>query len=258
MIANTGRKPSGINRQALRIWATVFLVAGIAGKSIIQNSILGLGSVNGEQLLEMMNQNSSVMGMVTLALVLQAVEVCAVPLFVFMLVEGFKNTSDLKMYFLRVAGVALLSEIPYNLAVGGKFIDLQSRNPAVGLVLCMVMMYLYQRYEGKSIGKILIKILVTVAGALWTGILGVEHGLSCVIICAALWFTWEKANLRTFIGCSASMCCCVASPFYMAAPLSFLAIHFYNGEKGEENKWVNYLAYPVLLGMFALASLVLM
>lgn len=258
MISNTGRKPSGIHRQALRTWATVFLVAGIAGKSIIQNTMLGLGHVNGQQLLEMMNQDSSVMGMVTLALVLQAVEVCAVPLFAFMLVEGFKNTSDLKMYVLRVVGVALLAEIPYNLAISGKFFDLQSRNPAVGLVLCMVMMYLYQRYAGKSIGKILIKVLVTVAGLLWTGILGVEHGFSCIVICAALWFTWEKANLRTFIGCSASMCCCLASPFYMAAPLSFLAIHFYNGEKGEENKWVNYLAYPVLLSMFALASLILM
>lgn len=33
----------------------------------------------------------------------------------------------------------------------------------------------------------------------------------------------------------------------MAAPMGFLAIHFYNGEKGPENRIVDSLAYPALL-----------
>ena len=40
----------------------------------------------------------------------------------------------------------------------------------------------------------------------------------------------------------------------MAAPMGFLAIHFYNGEKGEENRLVNYLAYPVILLAVGLAG----
>ena len=46
------------------------------------------------------------------------------------------------------------------------------------------------------------------------------------------------------------------SPLYALAPLAFLAIHFYNGEKGTGNMIVNYAAYPVLLlGVWAVAKL---
>lgn len=224
---------------------------------MIQNTLLGLGNMDGQQLLEMMNADSSVMAMVTLALVLQAVEACAVPIFVFMLVEGFKNTSDLKMYALRVAGVALLSEIPYNLAVGGQLFVTDSRNPVVGLLLCMAMMYFFQRYAGKKAGDIFIKVFVAIAALLWTVILGIEHGALIVALTAALWFTWEKQNWRTLCGCSVTMSCCLISPFYLAAPMSFLAMHFYNGEKGDDTKWVNYLAYPAILTLFAIASVIM-
>jgi hypothetical protein len=36
--------------------------------------------------------------------------------------------------------------------------------------------------------------------------------------------------------------------------MAFLAIHFYNGEKGGDNKPVTYLSYPVLLLAFGLAA----
>ena len=46
--------------------------------------------------------------------------------------------------------------------------------------------------------------------------------------------------------------------YIASAPVSFLILHFYNEEPGEGNRWVNYLAYPViliatsLLAMFAI------
>lgn len=254
MTTTSRRKPSGLNRQALRTWAMIFLAAGIAGKCIIQNTLLGLSNLSGEQLLQMMDANPSVVSMVTLALVLQAVEACAVPVFVFLLVEGFQKTSDLKLYALRVVGVALLAEIPYNLALGGKFLVMESRNPVVAMVICMAMMYFYQRYAGAKVTNVLIKAVVTVAALLWTVILGIEHGFLIVLLAATLWFTWDKQNWRTLGGVTVTMCGCILSPFYLAAPMTFLALHYYNGEKGDDTKWVNYLAYPAILTLFALAS----
>ena len=53
--------------------------------------------------------------------------------------------------------------------------------------------------------------------------------------------------LRGMGGAVAALVCSVFSLFYMASPMGFLAVHFYNGEKGPDNRTVNYLAYPVLL-----------
>ena len=36
--------------------------------------------------------------------------------------------------------------------------------------------------------------------------------------------------------------------------MGFLAIHFYNGEKGESSRLVNYLFYPVTLLAIGLAA----
>ena len=33
-----------------------------------------------------------------------------------------------------------------------------------------------------------------------------------------------------------------------------MTVHFYNGDKGADNRLVNYLSYPVLLLLFALVS----
>ena len=63
--------------------------------------------------------------------------------------------------------------------------------------------------------------------------------------------------LRSMAGAAASILCCLFSMFFLAAPMGFLAIHFYNGEKGADNRWVNYLAYPVLLLMIGMAGAIL-
>ena len=71
--------------------------------------------------------------------------------------------------------------------------------------------------------------------------------ISGLLILAVLWALREKTALRNLLGAAAALVCCLGSLFYMAAPMGFLAIHFYNGEKGAENRAVNYLAYPALL-----------
>ena len=76
--------------------------------------------------------------------------------------------------------------------------------------------------------------------------------LTCVI-----WAFREKTMLRTLAGCVAACVCTVFSLYYMLAPLSFLAIHLYNGERGEQNKYVNYLSYPVLLAICGAAGYLL-
>lgn len=249
---------NGISRTAVRMWGLFFTAVGIAGKAIIQNRILGMGRVSNLELFEAMAADPGIMLMATIALVVQAMQTCAVPIFSFLLVEGFQHTKDPVKYLLRVLGVAVLSELPYNLAMSGSLWDASTRNPVFGLVLSLVMLLLYQRFSGKGFAKVLMKLALTVATMVWCIMLKIPEGTGCVLLVAVLWAAREQKNYRTFIGCGAAACCTLFSPFYLASPMGFLVVHGYRGERGEENRLVNYLAYPALLLAAGLAGEILM
>lgn len=247
-------KRTGITVNTLRIWGMVFLGAGVVGRGILQNHILGIGGMNMEQMLSIMQSSEAAMNYATMSLAMQALETCAAPIFAFLLVEGIRHTSDFKAYFLRVLGIALLTEIPYNLAMGEGFLDFSSRNPVFGLVLGMILIYFYRRYCASGFRNVLIKILVTLASLVWVRMLNIEFGAPVVLITAVLWGLREKGMYRNFAGASVSIACSLFSPFFLASPMSFLAIHMCNGEKGEENRTVNYLMYPAILLLGAVAG----
>lgn len=241
------RRPSGLNRQALRTWGMLAVVLGAAGTAVVQNGILGAANTDAAGLLKVMESAPAMMGFATVALVLQVIYCCAAPIFAFLLTQGFARTENRKMYFLRVLGLALISELPYNLAFSGKWMAAQSRNPVFGLVLAMAMLWLLQHYSGKSLKAIAIKTAVIVAALLWTWMLGIDEGPCLVLLTAVLWLLRGRERLQVLFGCLTAFVCCLFSLFYIAAPMAFLTIHFYNGEKGEGNRWVNYLSYPVIL-----------
>ena len=183
---NVRKRSSGISSNGLRTWGMFFLLAGMLGKSILQNGLLNLGAVSFGQLLEQMQTSRAAMLYATLALLLQAMETCAVPIFAFLLVEGVEHTSSLRNYALRVAGLAVLSELPYNLATSGKLLDTTSRNPVFGLVVCLVMVYLYQKFPEKNAPHLLLRVLVTAAAVIWCSMLSIRYGNSTVVLFAAL------------------------------------------------------------------------
>lgn len=252
------RNTSGLSGNTLRMWGFAMLAAGVAGRSIIQNRIFGLGTVTTAQLLTMMEQEPGAMYLASIALVLQAVEACAVCVFAFLLTEGFRHTRDLKAYALRVAGIAVLSEIPYNIAVCGKWLDLTTRNPVFGLLIAMAMLWFFRKYEGFRPMDILYKVVAFIGAVLWSLAFGIESGVCLMPIVAALWAFRNKGQLRSFAGATAAVLCSMISPFYMATPMVFMLMHFYNGEKGEPNKAFNYLFYPVCLIAFAVIGAVVL
>lgn len=247
------KQPTGISGSTLRKWAQLFLAAGVIGRGVLQRYLLGIGSVTAEELVQAMQSSDSTMLIVTVSLVLQAMETCALPIFAFLVVEGFQHTSQFKEYLLRVLGAALLTEIPYNLAIGGAVLDFGSRNPVFGTVLVLITLHFYQRYSEKSAKNFGIKALVTLAAIVWGEILGIEFGAAMVIVSCVLWACRKKPMYRNFAGVAASMVCSLTSLFFMASPMAFLPIHFYNGEQGTENRVGNYLFYPVLLLVVGLA-----
>lgn len=249
----SANRSRGVTRQGLRIWGLLFIALGTAGYSILQNAILGVSTTSAEELAKLM-ENPDNMATATIAIVLQFVLACAIPIFCFLLVEGVQHTSSMKKYFLRVAGVALLSEIPFNLAMSGKWLDLDSRNPVFGIVLALVMLYIYRYYAGFRIKNVLIKVLVLIVAILWVEMLRIHEGAAVAVMVSVLWALRNKRSYQVLAGCAAMFVCTIFSLFYLAAPLMFMMVHFYNGEPGEDNKLLNYLAYPAILLVIGLAG----
>lgn len=243
----------GVTRQGLRIWGLLFIVLGTAGQSILQNGMLGVNSTSPEELLKMM-ENPDNMAKASIAIVLQFVLACAIPIFSFLLVEGVRHTSSMKKYFLRVAGVAVLSEIPFNLAMSGKWLDLDSRNPVFGILLALVMLYIYRYYAGLGIKNVLIKIVVLIVAIFWVEMLRIHEGAAVAVMVSVLWALRNKRAFQVLAGCAAMFVCTIFSLFYLVAPLMFMMVHFYNGEPGEDNKLMNYLAYPAILLVIGLVG----
>lgn len=250
MLNNQDNRLTGLTAQSLRTWGVIAIVAGIVGKGFIQMGILGTAQMSVQNMIEAMD-DPSYMGLATIALILNAIEACAIPTFSFLLVVGFTKSKNRKLYFLRVLAVALISEIPFDLIYNGKVVAINQQNPVFAVLITMIVLYFLKRYQGKQLTQILLKFIILVAAIFWMEMLKIYNGTCFVVISAALWFLKDKKMLRTFGGCCAAALCTVISPFYLAAPVAFLAIHFYNEEQGAANRIVNYMVYPLVLVVFA-------
>lgn len=247
-------QPKGLSRSGVRKWAMVFVTLGIFGSSILQNRYLGLSSMTSDQLLAAMSSGSEVMTAVTASIVLQFLETCAVPIFCFLLADGFSHTSGAEMYLARIFGVAVLSEIPYNFAMSGKLLDVGTRNPVFGLTVSIIVLYLFKSFARRKLTSWLVNAAVVIAAVVWCGMLRVAHGIPCVILTVVFWAFRNKPMVRNLVGGGAAMFCSLYSIFYMVSPMSVMVLHFYNGEKGEENKLISYLLYPLILTVIGIAG----
>ena len=251
------RRTRGISSSGVRIWGMLFVVLGALGKSLIQNRILGLSQPGGPGLEALLEANPEMMSYVTAAVVLMTLETCAVPIFAFLISNGMQHTGNVKKYMLRVLGTAVLAEIPYNLVTADKLLDLTSRNPVFGLVFAMIAINLSMDHPEKTLKDRLIRLFVTVCSAIWCGMLQIAYGGALVIIACVLYTFREKPSYRNLAGAAASVACSLSSMFFVAAPMGFMAVMLHNGEEGESNRYVNYLAYPAILLITLAAGMLL-
>ena len=252
----TDTRSKGINRTALRTWALLLAIGGLVARGLIQNHMLGVGTATGQELLAMMEGN---MALVTASLFLQVTETMAVPMFALLLAEGVEHTSDLKRYVLRVTAVAFLAEIPYDLLMHSRAFDMASQNPMGGLVLGLLVVHFFRMYEQKGMKNFMVKLLVVVMGVLWARMLRIDMGEAVVLLVWPMYAFRHKESLRNVLAAIMAMVCSFFSVFFVMAPFGCLFLHFYNGEKGEEEppKALTYAAYPAAMLLLALAGMFL-
>ena len=253
MLGNKKQKKTAVkfqyNNMILKLIAFAFTCVGTYGIAILQNSIMGIDSYSAQTLLAAFNADAAVFGQATSVLLCSGVCAFSIPIYAKILIEGYKNTSSVKNYLIGILILAIASEIPYDLAIGASFFDMTSQNPAFGMVIALVMLWIFKIFDEITGAKAVILKLVIIASAmLWTFLLGVNYGPGFVLLVAVLWLLEGKGIITIIAGILASM-------VYFPAPIGFVFNHFYNGEKGDGKREWFYVLYPVHFLIFGIISM---
>lgn len=225
----------------LKLIASVMMIIGTIGVAIIQNGVMKLDTYSTATLLEEFDDYGKEFWLATASLICMGIAALALPIYAHLLVEGIKKTSSIKGYAIRLCVLALISELPYDIAMRDSWFTMYSQNPVWGMLIALLMVYFLESFEKiKKFKGLLLKLIIITAAMLWVIMLNVNYGAGMVLVVAVLWLLQGNGALTTFAGVAASI-------IYFPAPFGFIFNYFYNGEKGSISRKVFYILYPAQL-----------
>lgn len=174
----------------------------------------------------------------------------AFPVFAFLLVEGFYHTHDVKKYALRMAGAALISELPFDLLFYGNVVELRHQNVFFTLCFGICMLYFMEKQYSVVLRGGVVILFFLLADMLRTDYGG--WGLA-MILC---FFVFREKKWQQFLGVAVINIVCLGY-LQIFACLAFLPLSFYNGEEGRKLGRLFYFFYPVHLIVLFIIRLML-
>lgn len=235
-----------VPEQWLKYGAALIMVLASANTVILKNTVIRLDAYTQESLMAAMDTDSQLMAWVGLAGVMDALAGLAVPLFAVLLVEGFLHTSDFRRYLIRVAATAVVGEFAYDFAMSGRLLDSSRQSPVLGSTLCLGMLFVMRRMENReTVDRVILQILLTLCGLFWALLLRTEYGV-VMILTAAVFYCFRSHRAARLI---LALVCCLQYPL---APMSFIALAFYNGRREMKCPGIAfYILYPLHLIILA-------
>ena len=231
---------------ALKTIACITMLVDHIGASCIEAGILTPGLDIGT----LSRDTLSAYPLYRLDMVLRFTGRLAFPIFCFLLVEGFVHTHDVKKYVRRLFLFALISEVPFDLAFFRTPFDPSAQNVYWTLALGVLAMAGLKHYE-KPDGSASWKGLLCAAGCTLAALLACTdyNGIGVLIICA-LYLTRGDRKRQCIVGA-------VLFAWELTAPLAFVLVWFYNGQRGACSplqKKAFYWFYPVHLLVLAVVT----
>ena len=171
----------------------------------------------------------------------------AFPIYCFLLVEGFWHTGNMKKYILRMAVMAILSEIPFDLVRTGQIWNLEAQNVYFTLCIGLIVLYFIHKNAGFTEKKIFIQVVVIALGALIANFADFDYHYMGVFTIVFFYYVRMMISpwLRDIMGAAFLM-------YDIPASLAMIPIHLYNGKRGFDCKVFFYFIYPVHLLIFGL------
>ncbi|MCD8073637.1 MAG: conjugal transfer protein TraX [Lachnospiraceae bacterium] len=164
----------------------------------------------------------------------------AFPIFCFLLVEGFVHTRNPRKYAGRLFVFALISEIPFDIALKGSWFYPDKQNVYFTLLIGLLVLMGIRQITDDGKRPILLSVLPIALGMFVALKMDTDYNYKGVFLIAVLYLT-RQVRLYQCIGGAAAIA------WELPAPLAFIPIWFYNGKRGISLKYFFYWFYPVHL-----------
>ena len=227
------QSPRGLSGTALKTIACITMLLDHIGASCIESGLSGSAAAPS--------------ALAALDLTLRLIGRLAFPIYCFLLVEGFVHTHDVKKYIRRLLLFGLVSEVPFDLAFFRTPFHWADQNVYWTLALGVLAMAGLKRFEKPDGTTDLPGLLCAGGCVLFAFLVNTDYnGVGVLIICA-LYLTRADRKHQCIVGA-------VLFAYELTAPLAFVLIWFYNGQRGHCSRAAQrmfYVFYPAHLAILA-------
>lgn len=202
-------------------------------------------------------------------------------IFAYQVGQAIVYTKSRKRYLIALAAFSIISEIPFNLALRGKLLEVTHQNVFITLFLGALCLTLMDRFKSKK----WVSVLIAFAGIALAEALRTDYGGAGVLLIillyifrdnmyfggmyvfgifvAAMMFSnaaWGVINHPDEVFMTALINGALETTLELFGIIGIMLLVFYNGQKGKVlNKWFYYAFYPchllILYGIVKLISL---
>ncbi len=240
------RFPS-VTADTLKIAGAVLITLYFFGAAVIQNGILRVNSYTPEQLNDFLAGDASAMLWAGIASMAEIIGMAAISIYAYLLAQGVEHTSSMKKYALSVLLFAVISEVPYDLAVYGRVWYWESQNTLWTVFVALVTLWIIKYAENKR-GAYVFSVIAALGGCLWAELLRCKYGWGFVLIAVVLYLLRRRRTLCLIAGLGVSL-------VYLTAAMGFILISMCDGERQTDEsgfrKYAYYAYYPLLLILLA-------
>ena len=220
-----------------------------ATKGILSTNVLKLIAMAA-----MVVDHASVIFIGSESTILRAIGRISFPIFAFLIAEGAIHTKNKPKYALRLLLFGFLSEVPFDMAFQGKYLEFSKQNVFFTLFLGLMSIYALQFFRKKRVG--FLGLFTTFAFSFAAAYFSTDYGFMGVVVITLMYlFADAKTDVRYVGFALACLATCLvyiyptklgvaASQVY--APLAVIPLMLYSGKRGRKmNKYVFYLFYPL-------------
>lgn len=165
----------------------------------------------------------------------------AFPIFVFFIVEGFFKTGSRRKYLLTLLAFGVISEVPFDMFTSKVFYNPNWNNMMFTLALCLMSIWIIDSLKKKISSKILwyiISVFIVAFFGILSMLLSLDYDIHAIVVAYIFYIFYDKPILGAGLGYIS-----IIKELYSF--LGFAMTLTYNGKRGRQYKWLNYLFYPL-------------
>ncbi|MSS13430.1 ABC transporter permease [Bifidobacterium tsurumiense] len=234
MARNASRRWRGLTDLHLKIIGAVLIAISTLGNTVLAEALGGASAGN--------------MAALTVLVACEVLSWCAIPMYAWLLVQGYQHTRNVLMYGVRLTALAVISEVPYDLATSGKYFDMDSQNPVFALVVALIVLSALDWVQNHLAGaaRAAANVAVELAAFLWMVLLHIgvrQQMLSMGVLIFAFvtifHFLQDRENTMML---TAGL---VGALSFLAPGVGVALLHYRNDELGYSKPWVQWLFYAL-------------